>query len=87
MSKFAPCGRTTGHGESCSEGWLCGHCEEIAELKHKVQVYARNYNQLSESTTEEIASLKAVINELRNRKGKSIAVKYGDNLEGKDVSR
>ena len=28
-----PCGKTTGHGEQCSTGRLCGGCEEIERLR------------------------------------------------------
>ena len=33
MSDFVPCGHTIGHGETCQPGYLCGHCERIAELE------------------------------------------------------
>jgi len=26
IEKVVPCGMTTGHGESCTEGWLCIKC-------------------------------------------------------------
>lgn len=33
MSYKTPCGRTTGHGDYCGEGYLCGACEEIRRLR------------------------------------------------------
>lgn len=33
MTVEVPCGRTLGHGKSCSEGHLCGQCGEIIRLR------------------------------------------------------
>ena len=32
-----PCGRTTGMGESCSHGHLCGSCTYILELEERTK--------------------------------------------------
>lgn len=32
-----PCGRTTGHGESCVTGYLCGACEEKARAADVIE--------------------------------------------------
>ena len=33
-----PCGRTTGHGESCSVGWLCGACADKAKAADALEL-------------------------------------------------
>lgn len=34
MSDYkVPCGRTVGHGDRCSSGWLCDACSEIEKLR------------------------------------------------------
>jgi hypothetical protein len=27
-----PCGKVMGHGERCSDGWLCGDCRDTQKL-------------------------------------------------------
>ena len=40
MMKYKiPCGRTTGHGESCVKDALCHACSTMMELKESAQQY------------------------------------------------
>ena len=65
-----PCGRTTGHGESCSVGWLCGACADkakaadaleladkrIAELEAKIdEAYKKGYATGEEEAEHKLA--------------------------------
>ena len=36
ISEFKACGKTTGHGSSCEETWLCGPCLERKEMGEMV---------------------------------------------------
>ena len=58
-----PCGRTTGHGESCSVGWLCGACSEKAkaadalELADKRIAELEKYGRVQDPLADRIAEL------------------------------
>ena len=40
------CGRTMGHGESCSEGWLCGSCQAVEQLHARVAELEAQMNNI-----------------------------------------
>lgn len=58
-----PCGRTTGHGESCSVGWLCGACADKAkaadalELADKRIAELEKYGRVQDPLADRIAEL------------------------------
>ena len=43
MSYRIPCGRNTGHGEYCSDGWLCGACETVKALRAELTQIKREF--------------------------------------------
>lgn len=43
-AKGKPCGRTTGHGESCVRGWECGACSDKAKLIKALRVAVGQLN-------------------------------------------
>jgi len=53
MDYKVPCGRTTGHGESCSEGWLCSGCTEIRRLTKERNIAREGWlTQMSKDARE-----------------------------------
>lgn len=46
-SGFPACGRTTGHGESCTSGWLCDACEKRKEISDGVMEICADIVQLN----------------------------------------
>lgn len=46
-SGFSACGRTTGHGESCTSGWLCDACEKRKEISDGVMEICADIVQLN----------------------------------------
>ena len=43
-----PCGRTTGHGESCSVGWLCGACADKAKAADALELADKRIAELEQ---------------------------------------
>jgi hypothetical protein len=41
-----PCGRTTGHGESCVRGYLCGACSEKSQAADVIEALAQECTEL-----------------------------------------
>jgi hypothetical protein len=37
LRKVVPCGRTLGHGESCSEGYLCEACDLLIKAADEIE--------------------------------------------------
>ena len=75
-----PCGRTTGHGESCSVGWLCGACADkakaadaleladkrIAELEAKIdEAYKKGYATGEEEAERKLAVARGACKDIR----------------------
>lgn len=47
-----PCGRTTGHGESCSVGWLCRACADKAKAADALAASDKRIAELEELLDE-----------------------------------
>ena len=47
-----PCGRTTGHGESCSVGWLCGACADKAKAADALELADKRIAELAKFHAE-----------------------------------
>jgi len=41
MTVHIPCGKTLGHGESCSIDNLCEQCREIERLRLEIELYEK----------------------------------------------
>lgn len=42
-----PCGRTTGHGESCSTGWECPSCAYVLALERNLDILRDRLDDLT----------------------------------------
>lgn len=74
MSEFKACGRTTGHGDCCAIGWLCGSCQaRFDQLQHVEKLNAENalFRQLLVSVrkklSEDYFDRYAALDEIRER--------------------
>jgi hypothetical protein len=43
LEYIIPCGQTVGHGESCSEGYLCAGCAEVERLRAQLGAQKGHY--------------------------------------------
>jgi hypothetical protein len=59
-----PCGRTTGHGESCSVGWLCGACADKAKAADALELADKRIDELKRRLTESEESRMALLHDL-----------------------
>ncbi len=52
------CGRTLGHGESCTAGWLCNSCGQKYRLMDKLESFAERCSMHGNSEyAEEIRTI------------------------------